>query len=336
MSTIIDPEILYESSYSFRTSGSASSVSGNDFFHEFIKQVIKNRQFKTIIEIGCNDLYLLNKLKDDAERLIGIDPILRKSDEILPDSRISIIGDFFDNIDLGDLAGSGDVLVISSHNLEHIEEPRSMIRKLLEYSSQDTLFIFQFPCIETLVEENRFDQIFHHHIHYFSLQSFEYLLNNLNAKIIDFTTNQSHWGSLLVAFKKGNNKGTFASSYFNLINSEKIIEDYKIYRKRMFLTNEYLKASKFPLYGYGAILTLPILAYHLQNDFSAFEAVLDDDKNKEGLFYLNLPVPIMNTSKINDFRGGSILLTAINHLRKILPKVIKLNPKQIILPVNSI
>ncbi|MBI4232775.1 methyltransferase domain-containing protein, partial [Candidatus Peregrinibacteria bacterium] len=203
LSSIVDPKILYGFSYSFKTTNSVASMNGNDVYLDFIRGIIKERHFKSIIEIGCNDAYLLNLLREKGERLIGVDPTLKGKEGKFADSKISVIGDYFENIDIKKLFSPDGSLILSSHNLEHIEDPRFVIKTLLDTSSERDVCIFQFPGLETLVEDCRFDQIFSHHYHYFSLRSFEYLVNDLGGEVIAFDVNRPHWGSLLVAFKKG-------------------------------------------------------------------------------------------------------------------------------------
>jgi len=155
--------------------------------------------------------------------------------------------------------------------------------------------------------------------------------------LIDYTYNPKHWGSLLTIFRKENNKEVFLKKYSKLIDEKIFVEKYNIFRDGMSLVNRYLKTSIYPLYAYGAALTLPILAYHLQNNFSKFVAIIDDDGGKDGLYYLNLPVPIIYSSKINeDLKQAAVLISATNFSRIIINKLIGLNPKQIIIPVNIV
>ncbi len=333
LSTIIDPGVLYGHAYSFRTSKSLwGSTKANDFFLSFINRTTKNREFKTILEIGCNDLYLLNCLKSRAEKLVGIDPVLKGREEEFSDDKITVIGDFFENIDLPSI---DDTLILNSHLLEHIRDPKLMIEKLLENSTEKTLFVFQFPGFDTLVEECRFDQIYHHHLHYFSLHSFVYLLNELGGELIDAEVNRHYWGSLLVAFRKSAKRNINPNA--DKISSERVLQNYDIFQKRMDITNKYLQSLASEgerLIGYGAGLQLPVLGYHLNNDFSSLDCVVDDDENKDGLFYINLPVPIRSSTVINNLEDATVIITAINFSRGILLKLIPLNPKRIVLPLN--
>ena len=338
ISNIIDPDILYGSTYCFRTSASKTAIKANDIFLSFINRIIGNQYFKNIVEIGCNDLYLLNSLSCKSERLIGIDPILKDSEQELSNSKITVIGQLFENINLKDYAPSHNMLVLCSHTLEHIDNPRAMLKKLFDYADDSTLFFFQFPGLEALVDNCRFDRIFHQHLNYISLSSLIYLLNELGGELIDYTVNPHHWGSLLVAFKKTKNKidRPFTDTNFGKISPAKILKNYAMFKNIMQLTGECLaKLKNEKIFGYGAAQMLPVLSYHLRNDFSAFDSILDDDPAREGLFYINLPVCIKTPSNLN-LTDSTVVITAPDNSRQILPKAISLNPKRIILLINNI
>ena len=81
---------------------------------------------------------------------------------------------------------------------------------------------------------------------------------------------------------------------------------------------------------------LPVLSYHLNNNLSNFECILDDDESKDGLFYINLPVPIRKPTNIDNLRNANIMIMAVNNTRQILPKLLSYNPKRIILPFHNI
>ena len=61
----------------------------------------------------------------------------------------------------------------------------------------------------------------------------------------------------------------------------------------------------------------------------------DDDKDKNNLTYINLPITIKMPLN-NDFSKVNILLTAIENRRPILKKLLSTNVKRIINPLNII
>lgn len=341
IANVIGTNILYGSRYRTRTSTSPSAAMAVDVFLDFINGILKKRTVKTIFEIGCNDLYALKKLKNKADILYGVDPILKGMENSCKDGKIKIIGDFFENIDVKSLKLRMDV-VFSSHTLEHVEDPKKLVRSLLDISSSSTIFFFQFPGLETLINDAHFDQIFHQHLNYFSLQSVLYLLKEVDAELLDFKINPYHWGTIMIAFKKkapGLNSSHNFKDKVQEISRELINKQYDIFKRNIDLTARRIDSlSGRAIYGYGAALMLPVLEYYL-NRLSRLEYIIDEDSSKKDLYYLNIPVQIKMLNQVGDIKGSAILITAVNSMqavRSIMKKLIQLNAEKIIIPVNLV
>lgn len=328
---IIQPDILYsEHNYSFRTSKSLST-GANDRFYNFLKKVTPNK-FDTILEIGCNDCYLLNTLRDKADKLIGIDPILAGHEHEYNDDKLTVIGESVEDVLL--LGGYGNTLVLSSHVMEHLDNPRTVIEKLLEVVGDDAVFIFQFPSFDYLVEDSRFDQVYNHHLHYFSLYSFWKLIKSLGCGIIDYTYDSSYWGTLVVAFKKNSDELDF---FTDKITVGEVKYRYSAFKDRMSLVTYYILGvqNKYRMYCYGASLQFPVLAYHLKYVLDNFECIVDDDPNKDNMYYPNISLQVKSIDK-NLLEGSVVLITAPNFSRDIINKISPFNPMRIIIPVGGI
>jgi hypothetical protein len=336
LGNIIPKEILYtQESYYLRTSQSTTACSANDYFADFIQSVIGKKKFNTILEFGCSDLYLLEKLESYAQKLVGVDPILRNTQK-KKNYRIQMIGDFIESLDMSTVLSSKNNMILSSHTMEHIENPKQIVQFLFDACDESDLFIFQFPSLEPLVKDQNYDQIFHQHLHYFSISSFTYLIERCGGEIVDYQVNPYHWGALMVAFRK--RKGPKKSKKTFLPFQVKDIQfGYDQFQKELRVTTEKLHRYKDEkLYGFGASLMLPILGYHLGTDFVEFESILDDDKAKEGLYYINLPVKIRKPAENEYFGDANILVTAYNTPRSVISRVISLKPKRIIFSRNVI
>lgn len=338
---LIDPNILYGNTYKTRTSSSLSAVPAIDVFLAFMADVLKNRPLKTVFEIGCNDLYTLKKLKPKADKLFGIDPILKGQEKEFSDDKISVIGDFFENVDLNRLNVQLDT-VFSSHTLEHIEDPTALIQKLIDKSTTETLLFFQFPGFEGLVQDAHFDQIFHQHLNYFSLKSVLYLLDVVGAELVDFRINPYHWGALMIAFRKkrrGPNRNLLFRKHTQDLSRTEILKQYQLFKDSMKITTARIDAfASETMYGYGAALMLPVLEYYLKR-ITRLKAILDEDPAKTNLYYLNVPVQIKRPDQIKNIENTVMVVTAINSLqavRSIVTKLRSLQVKKIIIPVNLI
>ncbi len=339
LKNIIDPKVLYNDTYKTRTTGS-SAVGAIDVFLNFINNNLDDNPIDSIVEIGCNDTYTLSKLKGKAKKLFGIDPILKGREQEFQDENITTFGDFFENVNLNEIGNKLDV-VISSHALEHISDPKSLIEKTLDKADPNTQFFFQFPGLELLIDNARFDQVHHQHYNYFTVDSVVHMLSELGAELINYEFNPNHWGALMIYFKRKVNNNT--NKYENVdisrqyINKERILNQYNLFLDSMDLANRrILSYSNKKIYGFGAALMLPLLAYYI-NDFNKLDSILDDDKSKNDLYYLNLPIQIKNPKSVEDLADNVIFVTGLNSrsvLRSITTRLIDLGVRDIIIPTN--
>jgi len=160
------------------------------------------------------------------------------------------------------------------------------------------------------------------------------MLINSGANLIEFDDNYHDWGSLLIAFKKDSGQGK--SNTFSFSERE-ICQRLDLFRKQLESTNKILRMLKSDfLYGYGAALMLPVLAYHLKSDLSFLAGIIDDDKKKDGIYYQNLPIQIVHSSKIKDLEKLSIIITALDNVKPIMSKLLSARPRHIIYPFNLI
>lgn len=331
----INPSILYDSSkYSFKTSISATARHGTENFITFLNKVSIKKKYHCILDVGCNDLYLLEKLGSSGNYKVGIDPIWStKAPDNIGEST-TVIGETIEEANLTNLLPSKPDLILCRHTLEHIYNPLQILRKLIECSTDDALFIFELPSFESMIERLRFDQIFHEHLQYFSKSSFEEMLINSGANLIEFDENYHDWGALLIAFNK--DSGHRKNNTFSFSEME-INQRLDLFRNQLESTYKIIRSLQSDsLYGYGAALMFPVLVYHLRSDLSFLAGIIDDDINKDGIYYQNLPTQIIHSSKIKDFEKISIMITALDNVKPIMTKLLSVRPRHIIYPFNLI
>jgi len=336
---ILDGKFLYDSTYGFRTSTSSTASGGSQYFAQFLSRIFPDKKFARVLEFGCNDVYLLNLIQDRAEKLLGVDPILKGRESEFATSKIQVIGERVESIDFKRVLGGAPDLILSQHTMEHLENPKQVLKGLMEIADENSMFAMEFPCFDPLLVNYRFDQVFHQHLQYFSLQSTLAMLEAVGAELIDFDFNNHYWGALLIAFRKksGVQAQTLAPVrkplVFPVKSVQSIRERFEIFKSSMNLTASMLKQTSGLKYGYGAALMLPILGYHMQTDFSELECVLDDDPQKANLGYINLPVKIKTPEAVN-FRESTILLTAMDNRRPILRNLLDKKPLRILNPLG--
>ncbi len=334
----VAPTVLYSDSYSFRTSVSATARHGTSFFLSALDEVAPGRHFNCALDLGCNDLYLLEQLQDRTNARVGIDPVWASKEDQRNDKSITIIGDTIENVDLDSALKAPPDLVVCRHTLEHIYEPRAVLQQLLAAAAKNALFLFEVPGFEALVHRLRFDQIFHQHLQYFTIASFRRLLQEVGGVYISHWENYHDWGSLLVAFaKEGKYQEQRGKTVEPMFEVPAIRERYAIFRRQLSTANDVLRSLEgTTIYGYGAARMLPVLAYHLDNDLSSLTALLDDDPAKNGLHYWNLPLVIRHAATVTDLEAASIFITAVDNVKPILSKLLVRRPRHIIYPFHII
>lgn len=337
LETVLSPKLLYGSDYSFRTSVSNTAKSGTHFFIEKLLQVIEKRKLRGVIDFGCNDLYLLKNIGVDCECRVGIDPVWQGQEQACDDKKIIVIGSTIEDADLSMVAKQPIDLVVCRHTLEHIQKPKAVLEKMMEFTSEDAVFMIEVPGFKPLVDRYRFDQIFHQHLQYFTSSSMMALIRSIQGRCIGSWYNYHDWGSMIFAFTKESCSDSVKHSCIDesLMDSEYIIRHFRVFQQQMEVVKESLmNLEGGGLYGYGAAQMLPVLAYHLKNDLSLLDAILDDDPGKDGAYYSNLPVQIKSSGSMPSLMDSTVFLTAFDNWVPIIGKLAANRPKHLIMPFS--
>jgi len=329
----LSPQELYTASnYNFRTSETNSSMRHLETFCSFVGSSIgSNKKFRSLVDIGGNDLAAVKCLRAMSKNAAVIDPICSQDDGKIIDS-IKVIGRFIEDVDLTIELDSPD-LVFCRHTIEHISNPWMFIEQLFSQCDKDCTYIFEMPNFSSLIEAGRFDAIFHQHVHYFDLYTFKSLLADVGGQFLGHYIDHqgSCGGSLFVCFKKSPTK--VLRSVVNIEDRVNFIKSaIKSYKKNMGLQREILNNLEGKIYGYGGGLMLATLNYHLKFDLSQLECILDDDPLKDEQSYMNLPIKIKHFDTIRPDINANYLITSLENVRPIYKKIINLQPRRVVIP----
>ena len=138
----LSPQELYTASnYNFRTSETNSSMRHLETFCSFVGSSIgSNKKFRSLVDIGGNDLAAFKCLRAMSKNAAVIDPICSQDDGKIIDS-IKVIGRFIEDVDLTIELDSPD-LVFCRHTIEHISNPWMFIEQLFSQCDKDCTYIF--------------------------------------------------------------------------------------------------------------------------------------------------------------------------------------------------
>lgn len=332
----INPKYLYQETYTHRTSKSPLAVHINDDFYEKLKNIIKNKMFKCIFEIGCNDLLLAKRIKKHAKKIIGMDPIMPDKIKKI-DDKISVIGGFINDNNLIDkvdkITKNNKIdLVISSHTFEHVDTIKSSIKKVVNIVDDECLFVIETPSLDSIIRNGHFDQIFHQHQHYVSEKSIIELCNQLGLQFIDFKYNYQIWGgNIMYIFKKTKKKISNKPYLKKLkkINIKEVQTQFSNFQKDCVRKIKYLNKQHKNIVAFGAAQMMPVLAYHSKSDFSFVKGLYDDNPNRIGRYLPYIKPKIEKTNEKN-IKNSFVIITASEMYRPIIKRLSKINPLRIV------
>lgn len=265
----------------YASGGTDYSRAGVEWFASHLRG-----EYRCALDFGCNDGHLLRAI--NARRRIGVDlsmPAL----------------EFETHSSLATVDAEPD-LIVSRHTLEHLADPLGTLKALVAMAAPDATFAIEVPCLDSLVECLRFDQVYNDHLQYFSARSF---LNILRATGLDcqyLNLNRKPHSMLAVCVRDDAPASDFLLP--------QIAPAYAAFRTYTLAAgNAFMRSDKRIAYGASAVL--PVLLHHLGIDPSAFEAVVDDART--GTFH-GLPI----VQRVPE--GATVLITAPDSFRAIYAK----------------
>ena len=331
----IDPIELYRATYDHRTSRSLISVEGNDFLINFLRTNLMKSDYSQILEIGCNDLYLLESLDDLGAAKSGVDPIWN-NEFLVREDGIRLSGEFAEVADYGKLLVAPIDLLISSHTFEHIPNPRKVFEKLQQHLSENCEFFIEVPSANRMIAQGRMDQVFSQHVNYFSTKSLCELVAQYGFQLCSLTHNFSYWGGTqLLHFARGSKApSNVFQGGLKQIGIRDYVEAIAAFKAGLLASGHQIESTPGRIVGYGAAQMLPILEYHFRPYFSTLDSILDDNPLRCGKYYPCLSLEIKAASIYEHWNTSTVVVTALDSSRKLVRSAIRNEARSIIVPMG--
>ncbi len=150
------------------------------------------------MDIGCNDGTLLGCYKTGGIRKIGFDPAENLAVFSRKVADKLVVGYFEAEAFQADaeLRGRRPKIVTSIAMFYDLENPNKFVSDIKNVMDPEGLWIVQMSYLPLMLKTNEFGNICHEHLEYYSLKSFEYLLNLHGFEIVDVELNDINGGSL--------------------------------------------------------------------------------------------------------------------------------------------
>jgi SAM-dependent methyltransferase len=300
---IVDPDLLFKN-YLY-CSGTSQTLRDN--FEWFSNFVLEDAPVcKTVLDIACNDGTQLDCFKAKGVETYGIDPAENLYE--LSSKNHDVKCEYFDSVFFGHLFD----VIIAQNVFAHNSDPKKFLDDCCELMDDDSRLYIQTSQAH-MVQNNQFDTVYHEHISFFNINSFNELVKRTNLNLIDVIKTPVHGVSYLFVLSK---KKMNEHRVQNLIDTEretglyskKTYDDYK--RNILNIVESFKKVVKhvqgeYPVIGYGAAAK--------GNTFLNFadiklDYVIDDNELKQGLYTPGTNIEIKSVELLKEYSEDDRIL----------------------------
>ncbi len=331
---ITDADLLYRD-YFYRT---ATNDTMRKDLKELVDQVIsivKPADQDIIVDIGSNDCTMLN-FYDDKFNLVGFEPA-QNIKFIDKGKNIKVINNYFNSENFKENFPSKKAKIITSCAMFYdLEDPLKFVKNIEEILDEDGVWCCQISYLDSMIRFNNFYDICHEHLSYYSLESFEYLINKLNLKLFYAETNTVNGGSirLYICRKKTKKFEKFEltekldllrkeEKNLNLTQSKTFVKFEKtvsnLRTKTIKFVDEIIKNKKIVL-ALGASTKGNIILQHFNLTKDKIPFISERNPDKVGLRCLGSDIELISEERARDINPEAFIVLPWNFKKEIVER----------------
>jgi SAM-dependent methyltransferase len=312
-----------------------SSISSSWLLHakKYSDKIIKDLNLNKksyVVEIACNDGYLLKNFIKKKIPCLGIEPTKSTAD-VAQKLKIPVIRKFFTKSLSNKIVRDGKKadLIIGNNVFGHVPDINDFTKGIKVLLKQGGIVTLEFPHLMRLIEKRQFDTIYHEHFSYLSLNTISNIFSTFGLRIWKVEELSTHGGSLRVygchendrrqicqsvnkILKKEANKGLLKLKTY--INFQKKIDQIKD-NFLSFLIKQKRLGKRIVAYGAAAKGNTLLNFSGVKPDLLPF--VLDAAKSKQGKFLPGSHIPILPPKELTKIKPDFLLILPWNIINEI-------------------
>jgi SAM-dependent methyltransferase len=324
----IPPEILFQRDYPYFSSSSPALLAHAASHVEHLTHQRHLGANSLVIEVACNDGYLLRNFVDRGIPCLGIDPAVGPATKARSVG-VPVINDFF-SLKLAERLGRdgkfADVM-IANNVVAHVDRINDFVAAFEKLLKPDGLAVFECAYAVDMIENCEFDTIYHEHLFYHTLHSLKPLFARHGLHLNDAERLAIHGGSLRVSVSRSHER---SKRLLELMDYETIlgvdsIEWLKGFAERVrnlraslirLLTTE--KSNGKRIACYGAAAKGSTLLNYLDLGPNFFEFAADANPFKQGRMMPGQHVQIVHPDRLLESKPALVLLLVWNFAGEVL------------------
>jgi 2-polyprenyl-3-methyl-5-hydroxy-6-metoxy-1,4-benzoquinol methylase len=342
----ISPKTIFKKNYPYFTSTSKSFLQHAKKFSKKIIRLLTLNKDSTVVEIACNDGYLLKNFVAKKIRCLGIEPSSSVA-KVAKEKKIKVVTKFFSNsLSMAISKSYKSDLIIANNVYAHVPDVVDFTKGLKNLLKPSGTIVIEFQYVVSLIKRHQFDTIYHEHYSYYSLTSVNSILKSQNLKIYNVEKINTHGGSLRIYVCHDN--------YFKKINKKVkqiLKEESKIVKNPKFYKNLNLKIKKIKkdlleflfklknknqkVCAYGAAAKGNTLLNFCKINSDLIYCIFDNSRSKQGMYMPGSHIPVLGSKSIKKIKPDYILILPWN-IRGEIKKQLKKYKSKIFIAVPKI
>jgi hypothetical protein len=305
---------MYGNNYGYRTGLNLSMVNHIKDKINFLKKKFKIIKEDIVIDIGANDGTLLGFLDTKKNKLIAVDPTIKKFKKFYKKNIIKVPNFFsFGSVEKY-LKNKKAKLITSIAMFYDLPKPVLFAKQIYKTLADDGVWHFEQSYSGFMIKNLSYDTICHEHLEYYSLYSVKKILDYANLKIIDVSFNNINGGSFALTVTKK------CSKYLENKKIHKILRDeknkkintsyiYKQFYKRinkekykMISFFNKIKLERKLVIGYGASTKGNVLLQYCNISNKNIKYICDVNKDKNGCYTPGTKIKIISEKKAKELK----------------------------------
>lgn len=335
-SYVVDPRIIFNNDYQYCSSVSKTyrEHCSNFIKRIFAKGILSNNT--KVIELACNDGYLINEIFKISKFSIGIDPsgthyncyssarIVRKMFCLKLAKRLAKIGIEAD-------------LIIANNVIAHVPNIVEFFLSARSLLTSKGIMIVEFPDFDELLAHGLFDTIYHEHYYYYSPLGISNLCKKVGLILFDSERINVHGGSLRVYLKKSSQevikKKEIIGQKITRTHLGQTFRSFRTYAHRIkiealqFLTEA--KEKNLKVIGYGAAAKASTFLNFCGINRDLIDCVVDKSVIKINRFIPGVRIPIKSSDKISQINPDIIVIFVWNIKNEVIEQVQNMGIKNV-------
>lgn len=322
---IVDPELIYRD-YAYVSGTSQTYLDYMSWFAKWCREYTDSWHGH-VLDIGCNDGSQLDAFDALGFNTYGVDPA-ENLYEISSSKGHKVVCGFWNKKSIKELKHNKFDIVVSQNAFAHNPNPEKYF-ELLDGVTKDKSHVFIQTSQSDMVVNGEFDTIYHEHISFYNINSFNELAKRTSFNLIDVIKTPIHGTSYVFVLSKGKKRNKHIS---NLIAMEKNLLEPDTYVKWEQKVNSVVKEFKsiidehktnsYKIIGYGAAAKGNTLLNFAEVDL---DYIVDDNPMKQNRYSpgRNIPIVSMDYITMNFSRSDKILFVPLawNFFNEIKSKI---------------